>query len=78
MFELTGIHDYDERKGRLNRPLEFQSGEVWRASMAIGVAFQKKLFCFPWLEPEFLVSDLGYFNNKVDQTIYLKKPKNRK
>lgn len=102
MFELTGMYDNDERIGRINRPLEFQSGEVWRASMAIGVAYQKKLFCFPWLEPEFLinvlskenqkyierirdiggtilipVSNVEYFNNKVDQTIYLKKPKNR-
>ncbi len=53
MFELTGIYENNERNGRINRPLEFQSGEVWRASMAIGLAYQKKLFCFPWLEPEF-------------------------
>lgn len=102
MFELTGISDNDEKNGRINRPLEFQSGEVWRATMAIGVAYKKKLFCFPWLEPEFIayvlsnhnqkyierirdiggtiiipVSNIGYFNNKIDQTIFLKKPKNR-
>ncbi|WP_206109346.1 hypothetical protein [Paenibacillus sp. HB172176] len=54
LFDLSGLNEKNERNGRIYRPLEFQSGEVWRASMAIGVAYQKKLFCFPWLEPHYL------------------------
>jgi ABC-type glutathione transport system ATPase component len=47
LFELTDINE----SGRIYRPLEFNSGERWRASLAIGFAFQKKLFCAPWIEP---------------------------
>lgn len=69
MFDLTGIYDNNEDIGRINRPLEFQSGEVWRASMAIGMAYHKKLFCFPWLEPQFLDNVLSEENRKYLELI---------
>lgn len=50
MFELSGIDQNNERHGRIHRPLEFQSGEVWRASMAIGFAYGKRLFTVPWMQ----------------------------
>ncbi|NOU96219.1 hypothetical protein GC093_23795, partial [Paenibacillus sp. LMG 31456] len=56
LFELTGINE----PGRIYSPLEFNSGERWRASLAIGFAFQKKLFCAPWIEPhgiEYILSE---------------------
>jgi ABC-type glutathione transport system ATPase component len=60
MFELTGLHE----KGRIHRPLEFNSGERWRASLAIGFAFQKKLFCVPWIEPYGIKYLLSNYNSK--------------
>ncbi|CAG7594672.1 hypothetical protein PAESOLCIP111_00005 [Paenibacillus solanacearum] len=62
MFDLSGLDENNMKKGRINRPLEFQSGEVWRASLAIGMAYQKKLFCFPWLEPDYLLYTLSSHN----------------
>lgn len=64
MFELSGIDDHNERIGRVNRPVEYQSGEVWRATMAIGMAYQKKIFCFPWLEPHYVGYVLSRENRK--------------
>lgn len=34
---------------RVDRNIEYVSGERWKASAAIGYANGKKLFCFPWL-----------------------------
>ncbi len=34
---------------RLNRIIENISNERWRASMAIGYTWGKKIYCFPWL-----------------------------
>ncbi len=52
---------------RLDRPLRQYSGEGWRASLAIGFAYGKKIFVCPWLSPTFLyrVADpqfLSYFD----------------
>ncbi|MDF2524167.1 MAG: hypothetical protein K0R31_1808 [Clostridiales bacterium] len=69
MFDLTGIYNNTESNGRINRPLEFQSGEVWRASMAIGMAYGKELFCFPWLEPQFINYVLSKENRKYIELI---------
>lgn len=41
---------------RYNRPFSHISGELWRASCAIGVAHGRKIFCFPhmqYLRPDF-------------------------
>ncbi|MBW7475184.1 hypothetical protein K0T92_10535 [Paenibacillus oenotherae] len=37
---------------RLNRPIENISNERWNASVAIGLAQGKSLFCFPWFDQE--------------------------
>lgn len=34
---------------RMDRSIEFVSGERWNASAAIGFANGKKLYCYPWL-----------------------------
>ncbi len=36
-------------KERVGRRIEYTSGERWKASVAIGYANGKKVFCFPWL-----------------------------
>jgi hypothetical protein len=39
---------------RLDQPLSIYSGEGWRASIAIGFAYGKKIFACPWLQPSSL------------------------
>lgn len=39
--------------------MEFQSGEVWRASMAIGIPYGKKLYCCPWMQKPWLEYIVG-------------------
>ena len=34
---------------RFERNLNYVSGEIWRISMAVGFAYGKDIFCFPWL-----------------------------
>lgn len=36
-------------ENRLDKKVEELSWEKWRASIAIGYAFGKRIFCFPWL-----------------------------
>ncbi|NOU68804.1 hypothetical protein GC096_32800 [Paenibacillus sp. LMG 31461] len=60
LFELTGMNE----SGRIYRPLECNSGEGWRASLAIGFAFQKKLFCAPWVEPHGIEYILSEYSRK--------------
>jgi hypothetical protein len=65
MFELTGIDENNEKRGRIHRPLEFQSNEVWRASMAIGFAYGKKLYCCPWMHSDQMSEYIiGEYNRK--------------
>lgn len=37
---------------RLNRILAYTGNEHWRASLAIGYAFNKKIYCFPYIDEE--------------------------
>jgi ABC-type glutathione transport system ATPase component len=69
LFELSGLGEKKESRGRINRPLEFQSGEVWRASMAIGTAYKKKLFCIPWTEPLYVKYFITDYNSKFIKII---------
>lgn len=39
---------------RLDRSIRSYSGERWRVSLALGFGAGKKVFCFPWLKPEFI------------------------
>ncbi|TYP74796.1 hypothetical protein [Paenibacillus methanolicus] len=64
LFELSGAEMRDPANGRLHRPLEFNSVERWRASLAIGYAFRKKLYCAPWIEPHGIDYLLSHYNRK--------------
>ncbi|MBP1997019.1 hypothetical protein [Paenibacillus eucommiae] len=65
MFELSGMYENNEKQGRIHRPLEFQSGEVWRASMAIGFAYGKRLFTVPWMQTkDWTEYIIGEYNKK--------------
>lgn len=55
MFDLTEREDL---------AIQFQSGERWRASMAIGFSHNKKLFCCPWTETFGIGYLLGGVNKK--------------
>lgn len=46
---------------RFNRGIRYISGERWRASMAIGYALGKKIYCFPWVNSKFLRSHSDNF-----------------
>lgn len=41
-------------KERLNRTIENYSGERWRASLAVGYANGRQIYCFPWLNSNWL------------------------
>ena len=43
------IEDFHLTVGRLNYKLSQYSGEKWRASLAIGYACKKELYCFSWM-----------------------------
>ena len=42
------IEEFQLSHERVNRPVQHLSGERWNASMAIGYALNKKIYCFPW------------------------------
>ncbi len=44
---------------RYIRPLRQLSHEAWRASCAIGLANGKNIFCFPYIDPEFIEDYYG-------------------
>ena len=46
MFELS--------EGRFEHSFEQTSGERWRISMAVGYAYEKSIYCFPWVNSHFL------------------------
>lgn len=50
---------------RVNRNIEFVSGERWKASAAIGFANGKKIFCYPWMNTK----DINHFENQLTKTI---------
>lgn len=39
---------------RVDRKIELISGERWKASMAIGYAWGKSIYCFPWLNYKYM------------------------
>lgn len=53
--ETGNIYDYNKimiefglQEDRINYRLSQYSREKWRASLAVGYAYQKQIFCFPW------------------------------
>ena len=50
MFNLSGDGiNCSAYNGRFNRDLRYTSGEIWAISAAIGFAWGREIFCFPWL-----------------------------
>lgn len=52
----------DERVGR---NIEYVSGERWKASVAIGYANGKKIFCYPWMNSK----DINHFGEQLSSTV---------
>lgn len=50
------FHLSDER---FDRPLDCVSGEIWIISMAIQFALGKEIFCFPWLNMQYISKFIG-------------------
>ena len=49
-FDAKNIQDiFNISDERIDRTIEFVSGERWKASAAIGYANGKKIFCYPWM-----------------------------
>lgn len=57
--------EFDLSNERINRNIEFVSGERWKASAAIGYSNGKKVFCYPWLNTK----DLNQFKEQLEATI---------
>lgn len=50
---------------RVNRNINYVSGERWKASAAIGYANRKKIFCYPWLNS----NDIELWHDQIKQTV---------
>lgn len=50
---------------RINRNIEFVSGERWKASVAIGYANGRKVFCYPWMNSK----DIEHLKEQLSKTI---------
>lgn len=46
------IDTFELSPSRLDREIRYISNERWNASAAIGLAYEKHVFCFPWLDDE--------------------------
>ncbi|WP_019909196.1 hypothetical protein [Paenibacillus sp. HW567] len=44
------IESFELAPSRLDRDMKHISNERWNASVAIGLAHEKQVFCFPWLD----------------------------
>lgn len=52
--ETFQIDDLNDKNGRANRLLDHMSGTIWRYSIALGIANNKKIFCFPQMPKTFM------------------------
>ena len=50
---------------RVDRNIEYVSGERWKASAAIGYANGKKIFCYPWLNSR----DIEHLKEQLTNTV---------
>lgn len=65
-LEFASIQrDFKLSNERINRNIEFVSGERWKASSAIGYANGKKVFCYPWFNSK----DIKQFQEQLADTI---------
>lgn len=57
------INKFELSQCRINNKFSHMSWESWRASVAIGYAYGKYIFCFPWLDTNYLkniIFDTGF------------------
>ncbi|MDE6312572.1 MAG: hypothetical protein K2M46_02970 [Lachnospiraceae bacterium] len=66
------IDEFHLEKGKLDYCISHYGWEKWRASMAIGRASEKKIYCFPWM------NTLYFYDCMVNSSVYrfFKKLKN--
>lgn len=57
MFELS--------EPRVGRSIKYMSGVRWKASIAIGYAYGKKIFCYPWMNSY----DVKLFGEQITKSI---------
>ena len=57
--------EFDISNERINRNIEFVSGERWKASAAIGFANGKQIFCYPWMNSK----DVEHLEEQLTKTI---------
>ena len=60
---IQSIFDLSEE--RVNRNIEFVSGERWKASAAIGFANGRKIFCYPWMNSK----DIDHIKEQMSKTV---------
>lgn len=69
-YGVNGLEDLIDKfmlnPERLDRPLEYYSGERWRASAAIAFAEGKRIFSFPWLNPGYIRNDALWLPPMLD------------
>ncbi|MDQ0058608.1 hypothetical protein [Paenibacillus harenae] len=46
----SAVEELELSPSRMNRPLHYISNERWNATVAIGLAHGKSIFCFPYLD----------------------------
>lgn len=56
---------FDISNERVNRNIEFVSGERWKASVAIGYANGKRIFCYPWMNTK----DIERLKEQLKKTV---------
>lgn len=62
--ELMELFRLDEDK--LDSPLSTYGDQIWPATIAIGLARGKRIFCFPWMNPTYIKAHLdGWLGNSI-------------
>lgn len=61
----TIVDRFEISNERIDRSIDFVSGERWKASAAIGYANGKKIFCYPWLNSR----DVKNLREQLSKTI---------
>lgn len=54
------LKEFHLTKERICYPLSYYSHERWRASLAIGYASKKNIYCFPWMNSMFFRENLEF------------------
>jgi hypothetical protein len=57
---------FDMPKEKIDRTIEHVSAMRYRASMAIGYAYNKIIYCFPWMQPYHLECFQNWIGRSID------------